>query len=501
MGHVDHGKTTLLDTIRKEKVASGEAGGITQHIGAYSVDVKGSKITFLDTPGHAAFASMRQRGANLTDIVILVVAADDGVMPQTVESIKFIKKAGVPLIVAVNKMDKEGASPDRIKNALGEFNIIPEEWGGDVQFVEISALEGDGIDDLLEAIHLQAEIMELRETSKGNAEGVIIESKVESGRGAVCTVLVRKGTLSKGDAIVVGEFYGRARSLVDHQGKMIQSAGPSTPVQILGLDGVAVPGETLNVVKSEREAKKIVENRENERKELEFASKKKMSLEDFFGTSAEGEEKKVLKLIVRADVIGSYEAIKNSLEAIGNEEVGVEVVQGGAGAITDNDVSMAESIDGYIIGFNMRPVTSARKLAEQKGIDVKTYSIIYELLDDIKLALEGMLEPDRVEVYIGRAQVKETFTVPKIGVIAGSSVIDGKIAKGCNVRLLRQGRILFDGKLSSLRRFKDDVNEVKNGYECGVALDGYDDIQKEDIFEAYILEEKKRSLDAPKNLL
>lgn len=495
MGHVDHGKTTLLDYIRKEKVAADEAGGITQHIGAYSVKVKDATLTFLDTPGHSAFGAMRQRGANVTDIVILVVAADDGVMPQTKESIKFIQNADVPMIVAVNKMDKEGANPDRIKQDLMEFGITPEEWGGDVQFVEVSALKGDGIDNLLESIQLQAEMMELRESDKGGAEGVIIESRVESGRGPVCTVLVQKGTLKKGDAVVVGESAGRARSLMDSSGKMLQKAGPSTPIQILGLGGVATPGDILNVVKNEREAKKIAANRVEERKSLEVASKKKMSLEDFFGTDSSEGEKKTLSLIVRSDVIGSFEAIKNSLEKLGNNEVGVKVVSGGAGAISDSDVMMAESTEGYIIGFNMRPVTSARRLAEQKGIDIKTYSIIYELIDDIKLALEGMLEPESIEVYIGRAQVKETFMIPKIGMIAGSSVIDGKIAKGCNIRLLRNGKIMHDGKLSSLKRFKDDVKEVKNGYECGIALEGYDDVKAEDLFEAYIMEEKKRTLE------
>ncbi len=496
MGHVDHGKTTLLDTIRKEKVADGEAGGITQHIGAYSVKVNDSTVTFLDTPGHAAFASMRQRGADVTDVVILIVAADDGVMPQTKESIKFIQKANKPMIVAVNKMDKEGATAEKIKQELMQFGITPEEWGGDTQFVNISALKGEGIDSLLEAILLQAEILELKASPKGQAEGIIIESKIETGRGPVCTVLVQKGTLKKGDAVVVGEAYGRARSLMDHAGKMLKDVGPSMPVQIFGLDTTPSPGEVLNVVKNEREAKKIVENRVSERKELAVASKKKMSLEDFFGAApGDGVEKKVLKLIIRADVLGSFEAIKNSLEAMGNDEVAVEVVGGGAGAISDSDVNFAESVEGYIIGFNMRPVTSARKLSAQKGIDIKTYSIIYELLDDVKLALEGMLAPERIEVYIGRAKVKETFNIPRIGKIAGSEVIDGKIAKGCNIRLLREERILFDGKLSTLKRFKDEVKEVKNGLECGIALEGYDDVLAGDLFEAYMLEEKKRSLD------
>lgn len=500
MGHVDHGKTTLLDTIRKAKVAAGEAGGITQHIGAYSVKVKEREITFLDTPGHAAFASMRQRGADVTDIVVLVVAADDGVMPQTKESIRFCKEAGVPIIVAVNKMDKEGVNPDRIKQALTEFELLPEDWGGQTMYVPISALKGDGIDNLLESIMVQAEIMELRADPKGAVEGVVIESKIELGRGPVATILVTTGTLEKGDTIVVGETYGRARSLMDHLGNQLKSAGPSTPVQILGLNEAPNPGDAVNVVKSEREAKKIVDNRASERKDLEKTpEKKKSSLEDFFAAAQDAEGKKVLKLIVRTDVQGSFEAIKNAITAIGNDEVSVEVIGGGIGAITDNDVLMASSSNGYIIGFNMRPVTTARRLAEQHGVDIKTYSIIYELINDVKLALEGLLAPTITEKFIGRAEVRNIFNIPKIGVIAGTSVIDGKIMRGCNIRLLRDGKIVFDGKLSSLKRFKDDVKEVNHGYECGMSLENYNDIKVSDIFEAYIMEEQKRTLELPAN--
>jgi translation initiation factor IF-2 len=494
MGHVDHGKTTLLDYIRKAKVAAGEAGGITQHIGAYSVDVKGTKLTFLDTPGHAAFGAMRQRGANVTDLVILVVAADDGVMPQTKESIRFCKNAGVNVIVAVNKMDKEGANPEKIKQELMEFELTPEEWGGDTQYVPISALQGDGIDDLLEAVQLQTEMMELRSDPKGRAAGVVIESKVEQGRGPLATILVQSGTLKKGDSVVVGETWGRARSLMDSTGKMLKEAGPSVPVQVLGLNEAPSPGDIMAVAKNDKEAKKVVANRVDERKALELASSKKVkSLEDFFADVSSG-EKKILKLLVRSDVQGSFEAIKNSIESLGNDEVGVQVIGGGVGAITDNDVEMAASSEGYIIGFNMRPMTTARRLAEQKGIDIKTYSIIYELINDIKLALEGMLEPEFTEKFIGRAQVKDTFNIPKIGLIAGSSVIDGKIERGCNIRLLRDGKIVFDGKLSSLKRFKDDVKEVKNGLECGIALEGFNDVKVDDLFEAYILEKKERKL-------
>lgn len=495
MGHVDHGKTSLLDYIRKAKVAAGEAGGITQHIGAYQVKVKDTTLTFLDTPGHAAFATMRQRGANVTDIVVLVVAADDGVMPQTKESIKYIQAAGCPMIVAMNKMDKEGANPDKVKQALMEFNVTPEEWGGDTQFVEVSALKGTGIDKLLESIQIQADVMDLRANPAGNAEAIVIESKIEVGRGPVATVLVQSGTLKKGDAIVVGETTGRARSLTDFQGKMVNEAGPSTPVQILGLEHPAIPGDILNVVKNEREALKIVENRINDRKALTNLPPKKLSLEDFLSSAQEVTGKKMLKLIVRADVQGSVEAIKQAVEALGNSEVGVEVLSSGVGPINDNDVLLAANTKGFILGFNMRPATTARKLAEDKGVDVKTYSIIYELINDVTLALEGMLTPERIEKYIGRATVKEIFTIPKIGTIAGASVIDGKIQRSCNIRLLRNGKIIHDGKLATLKRFKDEVKEVANGYECGIALENFNDVRAEDIFEAYIMEEKKRTLE------
>lgn len=498
MGHVDHGKTTLLDTIRKDKVASGEAGGITQHIGAYSVKVEGDKtITFLDTPGHAAFGAMRQRGAHATDIVVLVVAADDGVMPQTKESIRFCENAGVPIIIAVNKMDKPGVNPDKVKQELTEFNLLPEDWGGTTQYVHVSALKSMGIDELLEAILLQAEILDLRADEKGPVEGVVIESKIEQGRGPMATILVQSGTLNKGDYLVVGETYGRARSLNDHLGVQLVSAGPSTPVQILGLEDAPAPGDRINIVKSEREAKKIAENRLNERKLLQAApEKKKVSLEDFFSNAAkEGEEQKLLNLIIRSDVQGSYEAIKSAVETLGNSEVAVKVVAGGVGPITDSDVQMAATANGFLIGFNMRPVTSARKLAEDKGVDIKNYSIIYELINDVKLALEGLLDPEFVEEFIGRAEVREVFNIPKAGVIAGSYVIDGKIAQGCGIRLLRNGKIMHDGKLSSLKRFKDDVKEVKNGYECGISLEGYTDIRQGDIFEAYLMVQKKRTLD------
>ena len=503
MGHVDHGKTSLLDHIRKAKVADGEAGGITQHIGAYQVKVKDATLTFLDTPGHAAFANMRQRGADVTDIVVLVVAADDGVMPQTVESIKFCQNAQKPMIIAINKMDKPGANPDKVKQGLMEYGLTPEEWGGETIYVPVSAHTGLGIDDLLENIQLQAEVMELRSENKGAAEGVVIESKVEVGRGPVATILIQKGTLNKGDSLVVGETAGRARTLTDFQGKNLDSAGPSTPIQILGLESVPQPGDIVNVVKNEREAKKIADNRINERKLLAQTQEvKTASLEDFFAESKSGPEgeKKVLKLIVRADVQGSFEAIKNAVEKIGNSEVATEVISGGVGAITDNDVLLASSMKGYIIGFNMRPVTSARRIAEEKGVDIKTYSIIYELINDLTLALEGMLTPEKFEVYIGRAQVRDTFNIPKVGMVAGAGVIDGKIERGCSIRLLRDGKIVYDGKLSTLKRFKDEVKEVKNGYECGLGLENFNDVRKDDVVEAYIMETRKRTLESTATL-
>lgn len=497
MGHVDHGKTTLLDHIRKAKVVDGEAGGITQHIGAYSVNAGGKTLTFLDTPGHAAFASMRQRGADVTDIVVLVVAADDGVMPQTKESIKFCENSGCPIIIAVNKMDKEAANPDRVKSELSEHNLAPEDWGGQTQYFPISALKGDGVDELLEGIALQAEMMELRADPKGKAEGIVIESKIEQGRGPMATILVQKGTLKKGDTLVVGETFGRARSLMDSTGGMLTQAGPSMPIQILGLNEAPSPGDTMNVAKNERDAKKIVQSRVDERKKLaSVPTKKQVSLEDFFASApGDGVEQKTLNLIIRTDVQGSFEAIKQALEPLANSEVDVKVIGGGVGPITDSDIQLADSSGAVVIGFGMRPVTTARRLSEEKGIDVKTYTIIYELIDDVKAALEGLLDPDTEEKFIGRAEVKDTFMVPKVGQIAGSLVVDGKIQVGCHIRLLRGGKIMFDGELSSLKRFKDDVKEVKNGLECGIGLKDYNDLKNGDLFEAYMLVEKKRTLE------
>ena len=497
MGHVDHGKTTLLDYIRSTKVAQGESGGITQHMGAYEVEIKGKSLTFLDTPGHAAFSSMRARGAKITDIVILVVAADDGVMPQTRESIEVCQRAETPIIVAINKMDKEGANGDRIKTALAEVGLSPEEWGGQTQCVSISALKGQGVDELLESVALLAEVMELKASRRGPAQGVVIESRLEQGRGPVATVLIEEGTLERGESIVVGESYGRARNLMGCLGDIREKVGPSVPVQILGLNLVPIPGDMLNAVKNEREAKKIVDNRIDGRKKLEAkGTLPALSLEDFFGANRdESEEKKTLRLIVRSDVRGSFEAIKGALEPLGTKSVQVELTGGGTGPISESDVQLAESAGAFIIGFNMRPVTSARRLAEERGIAVKTYSVIYELIGDIKLAIEGLLDPEFTEEYGGRAEVKETFVIPRVGTIAGCFVVDGKINLGHRVRLLRNGQIIHDGNISSLKRFKESVKEVKNNLECGIGLEQYNDIKVGDTFECYRIQERKPTYD------
>ncbi len=497
MGHVDHGKTTLLDTIKDTKVATSEAGGITQHLGAYEVKFKEQTITFLDTPGHEAFASMRQRGANVTDVVILVVAADDGIMPQTRESIRFCQHTDKPIIVAVNKMDKEEANLDKIQAGLAELGLTPEQWGGDTQYVPISALKGEGIDELLESVSFVSEILELTANVDGKAEGVVLEAKIEQGKGPVATVLIQSGTLTKGDSIVVGESFGRARNLIDSFGNELVSVPPSRPVQTLGLNSVPSLGDILNVVKNEREAKKIIQHRIDERKKQEMNPKRPtLSLEDFFSSDVSSEEKKrPLNLIIRTDVQGSCEAIKQSLEALSTQNVEVKVIGEGTGPISDSDVHLAHSTKAIIIGFNMRPSHSARRLAEVKGIDIKTYSVIYELINDVKLAIEGLFDPQFVEHYVGRADVKETFSVPKSGVVAGTFVIDGKIILGHNMRALRNGQIIYDGKISSLKRFKDPVKEVKNNLECGIGLENFNDIKIGDTLECYIMEEKQQKYD------
>ena len=497
MGHVDHGKTTLLDTIRKTKVAESESGGITQHIGAYQVEFEGRTLTFLDTPGHEAFTAMRQRGADVTDVVVLVVAADDGVMPQTKESIRFCQNSDKPIVVAINKMDKEQTNEQRVQAELSELGLTPEQWGGDTQYVPISALKGEGINQLLEAIALMADLIGPSSKIDGRTEGIIIETKIEQGRGPVATAIIKNGVLKKGDSIIAGESFGKARGLMSFLGEDLKEAPSSTPVQILGLGTIPSLGDTLYVVKNEREAKKIVQNRIEERKIGESGPiRPTVSLEDFFSTSVStGEKKRELNLIIRSDVQGSFEAIKQSLESLSTQSVTIKILGGGIGPISDNDVQLAYNSKGFIVGFNMRPIHSARKLAENKGVEIKTYSIIYDLINDVKLAIEGLLDPECVEHYIGRADVKEIFTVPKIGVIAGTFVVDGKIVIGHNVRLLRNGQIVHDGKILSLRRFKDDVKEVKNHLECGIGLENFNDIKVGDTIECYMIEEKRQKYD------
>lgn len=491
MGHVDHGKTSLLDVIRTSKIASGEAGGITQHIGAYNVETpNGGRITFLDTPGHAAFTAMRSRGAKVTDIVILVVAADDGVMPQTIEAVNHSKAAGVPVIVAVNKMDKVGADPDRIMRELAELDLLSEEWGGNVIFVKVSAKTGEGIDDLLEMVLLQSEVLELKANPDRKATGYVIESRLDVGRGAVATVLVKQGTLRDGDPIVCGLHSGRIRAMIDDSGVRIDAAGPSTPVEIVGLTGVPDAGDEFTAVDSDKEAKQIASHRMQKQRAKELAKKSRANLEKMFENLGSAEVKQ-LKLIVKADVQGSIEALNDSLKELAKDEVDIKIVHSGAGTINETDVALAAVSDAIIIGFNVRPSPQIRKMAKDENVDMRFYDIIYNVINDIKAALDGMMPSTFHEIIIGRAEVRETFVVPKMGTIAGSHIMEGKMVRGKKVRLLRDGVIKCDTQLSSLRRFKDDVKEVDQGYECGIGLEKYNDIKPEDVIECYEVEERK----------
>ena len=493
MGHVDHGKTTLLDSIRKTNVTKGEAGGITQHIGAYSVSLEdGHTVTFIDTPGHAAFTAMRARGANVTDVVIIVVAADDGVMPQTEEAINHAKAADVPIIVAVNKMDRPGANPDRIKQQLTEFELIPEEWGGSTIFCEVSALNGDGIKELLEQVHLVAEVQELKANPKRSATGLVIESRMEKGRGSVATFLVKDGTLKVGDNLVAGCVAGRVRSLMDDKGKKVKEAKPGFAAEVMGLPETPDAGDSFDVTKNEDDARNIAEVRQNQKEKDEQPSSK-MSLDQIFAKVKAGDVKE-LSIVLKADVAGSIEAIKGMFAKLGNEEVKVKVIHSAVGAVSESDVLLASTAEGMIIGFNVRPDTSAQRLSKEKGIEIKSYSIIYELMDDIKAALTGMLDPDIVEKEMGRAEVRDTFSVPKIGTIAGCFVVDGKIARNHFARLLREGRVIYEGNISSLKRFKDDAKEVASGYECGIGIENYNDIKVGDEIESFVKEEVAREL-------
>lgn len=491
MGHVDHGKTSLLDCIRHSRVTESEAGGITQHIGAYTVDIDDNKIVFLDTPGHEAFTAMRSRGAQATDIAVLVVAADDGVMPQTIEAINHAKAAKVPIIVAINKIDKNGANPDRVKQELTEYGLIPEDWGGDTICVPVSAKTKEGIDNLLEMILLVAEMQELKANPDRPAKGIIIEAKLDKGRGPVATVLVQKGTLHIGDAIVAGTAYGKVRAMIDDKGRKVKSASPSIPVEVLGLSEVPNAGDILYCVEDDKKARQIAEiNQEKQRVEY-FESTSKVSLEDLYSQIREGKVKE-LNIIVKADVQGSVEALKQSLEKISNEEIRVRVIHGGVGAITETDVSLASASNAIIIGFNVRPDSMARQASEREKVDIKTYRIIYEAIDDVTAAMKGMLEPEYSEVITAKLVVRATFKVSSVGTIAGCYVEEGKINRNNDVRVIRNGIVIYEGKISSLKRFKDDVREVAAGYECGITIERFNDIKEGDIIEGYTMEKVER---------
>jgi translation initiation factor IF-2 len=487
MGHVDHGKTSLLDSIRETNVTSQEAGGITQHIGASEVSVDGKTIVFLDTPGHEAFTTMRARGAKVTDIAVLVVAADDGVMPQTVEAINHAKAADVPIIVAINKIDKQSANPDRVKQQLADYNLIPEEWGGDTIFVNVSAKTKTGIDRLLEMILLVAEVSELKASYTAKARGVIVESKLDKGRGPIATVLVQNGTLKVGDSVVAGMAYGKIRALFDSKGKKIKSAGPSIPTEVLGLSEVPKAGELLRVVSSDKEAKAIADELRQFQRESEFATPQKISLNQLFEQVQKGEVKE-LSIIIKADVQGTIEALKQALEKCSDDQVKVKIIHGGVGAVNESDVMLASASNAIIIGFNVRPDSNAKRLAEKENIDIRSYRIIYDVVDDIQSAMKGMLEPKYEETVIGRAEVRALFKVPTIGVVAGCFVNEGKITRNSQIRVIRQGVVVYEGKISSLKRFKDDVREVVSGYECGIGIEKFNDIKEQDILEAFVLE-------------
>ncbi|MFQ6893470.1 MAG: translation initiation factor IF-2 [Acutalibacter sp.] len=488
MGHVDHGKTSILDVIRHSHVTEGEAGGITQHIGAYRVQVDGRDITFLDTPGHAAFTTMRARGAQVTDIAVLVVAADDGIMPQTVEAINHAKAAGVSIIVAINKMDKEGANPERVKEQLTEYELVPEEWGGDTPCIPVSAHTKQGIDDLLEMILLTADMMELKANPDRAAKGTVIEARLDKGMGPVATVLVQNGTLRAGDTIVAGTTVGRVRSMMDDRGRRVKEAGPSVPVEITGLNDVPVGGDIFNAVSDERLARELVEQRLTEQKEAQFNSQTKVTLDNLFEQMKEGDMKE-LKIIVKADVQGSVEAVRQSLEKLSNDEVRVHIIHGAVGAISESDVMLANASNAIIVGFNVRPDPVAEENAKRDGVDMRLYRIIYDCIEEIESAMKGMLAPKYREVALGRAECRETYKISNVGMVIGGHVTSGKITRNAQVRVVRDGIIVADDKVASLRRFKDDVREVAEGYDCGITLEKFSDIKQGDILEAYEMEE------------
>jgi translation initiation factor IF-2 len=493
MGHVDHGKTSLLDYIRKSRVASGEAGGITQHIGAYHVDTPKGMVTFLDTPGHAAFTAMRARGAQSTDVVILVVAADDGVMPQTEEAVQHAKAAGVPLVVAINKMDKEGADPERVTTELAAKDVIPEEWGGDTQFIKVSAHSGDGIEELLEAVLLQAELLELTASVDVPARGVVVESRIDKGRGVVATALVQQGTLRKGDFMLAGESVGKIRALNDDARKPTAEAGPSIPVEILGLDEPPQAGDEFFVVADERKAKEIAQQRQDKARKERFSRQQASKLENMFTDMESGEVSK-LPLVVKTDVRGSLEALTSALNDFATDEVAVDIVASGVGGITESDVNLALTTGAIVLGFNVRAATVARELAEKEQIEVRYYSVIYNLLDEVKQALSGMLAPETKEEIVGIAEVRDVFRSPKFGAIAGCMVVEGVVYRNKPIRVLRDDVVIFQGELESLRRFKDDAQDVRNGMECGIGVKDYNDVKPGDKIEVYEITQVERTL-------
>ena len=494
MGHVDHGKTSLLDYIRRTRVAAGEAGGITQHIGAYHVETPKGVISFLDTPGHAAFTAMRARGAQVTDIVILVVAADDGVKPQTVEAIQHAKAAGVPLVVAINKIDKPEADPDRVRTELSQHQVISEEWGGDTQFVPVSAKTGDGIDKLLDSVLLQAEVLELTAIADGPAQGAVIESSLDKGRGPVATILVQQGTLRKGDMLISGTEYGRVRAMFDESGKPIDSAGPSMPAVVLGLSGTPNAGDEAIVVTDERKAREVAQFRQQKQRELKLARQQQARLEGMFTQMSEGEAA-TLNIVLKADVQGSVEALRDALSNIRTDEVSVKIVSSGVGGISETDANLAAASNAIVIGFNVRADAAARRLIEEHGIDLHYYSVIYDAIDQVKAAVSGMLSPEVTEEIIGLAEVRDVFRSPKLGAIAGCMVVDGLVRRNAPIRVLRDNVVIFEGELESLRRFKDDVNEVRAGTECGIGVKGYNDVKPGDQIEVFERTEKARQVE------
>ncbi|WP_455164635.1 translation initiation factor IF-2, partial [Slackia exigua] len=491
MGHVDHGKTSLLDAIRSSGVALSEAGGITQHIGASVVEVNGRQVTFIDTPGHEAFTAMRARGAQVTDVVVLVVAADDGVMPQTIEAIHHAEAAGVPIVVAVNKIDKPGANPDRVRQELVEYNVIPEEWGGKNMFVNVSAKKKEGIDDLLETILLQSDVLELKANPDATASGFVIESKLDKGRGPVATVLVQRGTLNPGDVVVAGQSYGRVRALVDPRGNRAKKALPADPVEVLGLSSVPAAGDEFRVFEDERDARKLAEERALRARLKEQEARSHVSLDDLFNRIEEGQSE--LNLVVKADVQGSIEALRDAFAKMDQSEVKISIIHSAVGGVTETDVTLAAASDAIIIGFNVRPTAGARAAAEREKVDVRLYRVIYQAIEDINAARVGMLSPDIVEKDTGSAEVRDVFRVPKVGNIAGCYITEGELSRDDRVRIVRDSTVIFEGNISSLRRFKDDVKTVKQGYECGIGVDGYQDIKVGDVIEGYRVEEVERT--------